>query len=117
MCRHFPDRNPSNNRISNLQWGTRAENEADKEIHGTRLRGEQNGYCHYTQSQVMEVLLLHAAGHSQASIIRKTGIPQGQVHRFVHRQLWKHLTVPLLPGPSSQSPQASESGSTPPAAR
>lgn len=35
-CRHFPDRDPGNNRLDNLQWGTHQENEEDKETHGTR---------------------------------------------------------------------------------
>src|SRR5689334_9152154 len=30
---HFPDRNPANNAISNLAWGTRKQNELDKAIH------------------------------------------------------------------------------------
>ena len=39
VCRHFPDRNPLNNRLDNLQWGTNQENSDDKIIHGTTLRG------------------------------------------------------------------------------
>lgn len=35
-CRHFPDRDPANNRLDNLRWGTHRENEGDKEVHGTR---------------------------------------------------------------------------------
>jgi len=34
-CRHFPDRDPSNNQLVNLQWGTPAENYADSVVHGT----------------------------------------------------------------------------------
>ena len=33
--RHFPDRNPNNNRLENLSWGTHTENMQDKIIHGT----------------------------------------------------------------------------------
>ena len=39
-CRHFPDRNPGNNRLENLRWGTRQENMDDKRIHGT-IRGHK----------------------------------------------------------------------------
>jgi hypothetical protein len=35
-CRHL-DGNPANNRIENLCWGTRAENNADRVRHGTGL--------------------------------------------------------------------------------
>lgn len=34
------DGDKSNNRMSNVRWATRQENEADKEVHGTRCRGE-----------------------------------------------------------------------------
>jgi hypothetical protein len=41
QCRHFPDRDPTNNRLGNLQWGTPGENQADRKIHGTNLRGKR----------------------------------------------------------------------------
>lgn len=34
-ARHYPDRNTSNNRISNLQWGTKPEQYQDRIKHGT----------------------------------------------------------------------------------
>lgn len=34
---HFPDRDPSNNRLSNLRWGTRSENRFDAVKHGTHF--------------------------------------------------------------------------------
>jgi hypothetical protein len=40
-CRHI-DGNATNNRASNLAWGTRAENEADKKLHGTGNEGAKH---------------------------------------------------------------------------
>ena len=40
VCRHFPDKDPANNRLDNIKWGTREENEADKLFHGTDNRAE-----------------------------------------------------------------------------
>jgi hypothetical protein len=34
-CRHFPDRNRSNNRLDNLKWGTNSENKKDAVRDGT----------------------------------------------------------------------------------
>ena len=34
---------PTNPRLENLAWGTKVENEADKELHGTVPRGDRNG--------------------------------------------------------------------------
>lgn len=41
QCRHFPDRNPANNHLSNLQWGTPKQNAADRVIHGTNGNGRK----------------------------------------------------------------------------
>ena len=35
VCRHFPDRNPRNNRLDNLSYGTPTQNSQDKVVHGT----------------------------------------------------------------------------------
>lgn len=35
VCRHFPDRDPRNNRLDNLSYGTLKQNAQDKVIHGT----------------------------------------------------------------------------------
>ena len=51
-CRHFPDRDPTNNAATNLSWGTRAENVADMAVHGTTARGERMGSAKLTDQQV-----------------------------------------------------------------
>ena len=35
QCCHFPDRDPANNRLENLRWGTGVENMQDAREHGT----------------------------------------------------------------------------------
>lgn len=42
QARHFPDRNPANNNLSNLSWGTHSQNMQDKTIHGTQMIGFKN---------------------------------------------------------------------------
>ncbi|HDY88505.1 MAG TPA: hypothetical protein ENH82_10410, partial [bacterium] len=37
-CRHL-DGNPQNNRLDNLMWGTRSENQQDRIVHGTSNNG------------------------------------------------------------------------------
>lgn len=54
-CRHL-DGNPANNRLDNLRWGTRIENAADKERHGTLLMGEQKTGHRLTTEQAMAIL-------------------------------------------------------------
>jgi len=33
--RHFPDKNKSNNKLTNIQWGTHRQNQLDRTFHGT----------------------------------------------------------------------------------
>lgn len=54
-CCHFPDRNPSNNRLSNLRWGTRQDNAADQVRHGTRIQGERHPKSVLTDRQVASI--------------------------------------------------------------
>lgn len=42
VCRHL-DGNKMNNSLSNIRWGTRSENERDKERHGVSNHGDRNG--------------------------------------------------------------------------
>lgn len=44
VARHFPDRSTRNNRADNLRWGTPAENQADRIVHGTSNLGRPNLY-------------------------------------------------------------------------
>jgi NUMOD4 motif/HNH endonuclease len=41
--RHYPDRDPTNNRLSNLSWATRRTNVLDRIEHGTDNAGERHG--------------------------------------------------------------------------
>ena len=49
---HFPDKNPSNNHLTNLRWDTVVNNHADKKIHGTQCMGETHGVSKLTDEAV-----------------------------------------------------------------
>jgi hypothetical protein len=51
QCRHFPDRDKTNNRIENLQWGTPEQNQADRIIHGTDNRAIYNSRGWWSKKQ------------------------------------------------------------------
>lgn len=76
------------NRLLNLVYGTGAENQADRERHGTGQRGERNASHKLTTE---DVLAIRSARASQATIARQFGISQGQVWRILQRQQWSHV--------------------------
>jgi DNA-binding transcriptional regulator YiaG len=53
-CRHL-DGDKKNNKINNLKWGSRKENENDKIRHGTHNMGTNNPRSVLTESQVKEI--------------------------------------------------------------
>lgn len=88
-CRHL-DGNPSNNRLSNLCWGTRLENQGDRERHGTKLLGERAPSAKLTEEDVREIRCLY-----RTTTIRALGKRFGVSHTVIRRAAlgltWGHL--------------------------
>ncbi len=92
-CRHL-DGNPTNNRLNNLKWGTRSENQKDAVKHGTKFqpdnRGCKNGNAKLTDTQVRQIkrLLLYKT-HEQISqqfkVARKT------IYDIDKNKTWRHI--------------------------
>jgi hypothetical protein len=83
---------PANNRVDNLRWTTRAENERDKSRHGTDPVGERHGQAKLTECDVRAIRAEYAAGgRIQADIGTRYGVSGSQVSRIVRRVLWPHL--------------------------
>ena len=55
-CRHLDD-NGLNNQLSNLAWGTKKENAADRKRNGheVRLSGERNGWARFSCENILEL--------------------------------------------------------------
>lgn len=91
-CCHFPDRDITNNNLSNLRWGTKQENAADKLIHGTRPMGEKLWSAKLTEDKVLKIRALHAEKtHRVSELSRMFGISQSTVSNVIARRLWKHI--------------------------
>lgn len=60
-ARHL-DGNRFNNTVSNLAWGTRKENHADKRRHGTTAKGERNPQAKLTPEAVEQMRSMYASG-------------------------------------------------------
>lgn len=87
--RHL-DGNPTNNSLSNLAWGTRAENAADMARHGT-MKGSKNPRAILDEQKVVEILNLEPDNTAQ-SIANLLGVSRASVSAVLSGQNWSHFT-------------------------
>ena len=88
QVRHL-DGNRNNNAASNLAWGTKAENEADKFQHGTTPKGEANPQAKLTRAAVDKMKVVRAStGRSFAKIAAQFGVSTMTAHRAITGVSW-----------------------------
>jgi hypothetical protein len=86
------DGNRANNSASNLQWKTQLDNDADRDTHGTRPRGETNGKTRLTEGDVRFIRQIHAAGVKTVPEIASIyHLSQSGLIRIINRQRWGHV--------------------------
>lgn len=93
--KHQAAHNCGNSRCVNprhLRWATPAENNADKVLHGTILRGENSSVAKLTESQVIAIRSLLSEGNmTQKEIASTFGIDQTTVSDIKRRKNWSWL--------------------------
>lgn len=77
-CRHFPDRNPTNNRLDNLSWATHIRNVEDRKIHGTNRRAKK------LSNKNIPIIKRLAEKESQRSIAKIFGVSQSTIWRYLN---------------------------------
>lgn len=87
--RHLDD-DKSNIALSNLAWGTRAENAADMARNGT-VKGSKNPNSVLNETKVVEILNL-ANDNSAQSISELLDVPVPAVKAVLSGQNWSHFT-------------------------
>jgi hypothetical protein len=75
-----------------LLWKTKAENEADKLVHGTHNRGERHPMSKLTEAQAREILSLKGA-ELQRVIADRYGISNQAVSNIQIGKTWSWLTA------------------------
>lgn len=76
---------PGDNRISNLAWGTRAENGNDKRLAGS-CRGTRNGNTRLTEDDVRAIRVMPAKEAAS-----RYGITLGNVYHIKKGRIWSHV--------------------------
>jgi hypothetical protein len=87
---HFPDPDPSNNRLDNLRWDSRTANHADSISQGRHSHGERHGHSRITDPDSVAIRELYSNGVTQKDISNVFGISQVMVSRIVRGKAWRH---------------------------
>ena len=82
---------PGDNRLANLQWGTRSENQQDRVAHGISNRGERCGSSKLTELEVRRIRTLFEAGLSDQEIAESASVSRGTIHSIRTRKSWAWL--------------------------
>jgi hypothetical protein len=80
-----------NNNVDNLEWGTPAENLADRIRHGTMTWGSRNGACRLSESEVIEMRRLRTSGMTYEEIGKRFRVAYQTAHRACVGDSWSHL--------------------------
>lgn len=90
-CCHV-DGNPGNNHLSNLYYGTRAENIADAKRHGTFPIGSQRPGAILTANEALQIYNLCKEGLSDKYIANKFNVTKSCIVQIRLGNNWKEVT-------------------------
>lgn len=88
---HFPDRDRTNNRLSNLRWDTRAKNHADKILHGTNMEGEKHPRARLTDREAMLIFKRVSQGEKTTALAKEYRVDRATVRAIASKKRWKCL--------------------------
>ncbi|CAM4134449.1 NUMOD4 motif-containing HNH endonuclease [Kerstersia similis] len=83
----------TDNRAENLVVGTYAENESDKNRHGTALKGERHPMSRLTEDDVLAIRSRYVKGcprNGTTGLARDFGVTAKTIWNIVSRRYWSH---------------------------
>lgn len=82
---HYPDPDPANNRLDNLCWGAKWQNEQHKTEQGMKQK-------RLTASQIKEIRSTFAqSGESQTEFAKRYEVDAASICRVLSRKSWMHI--------------------------
>lgn len=81
----------SDNRLCNLRWETRQENNLRKSIHGTQACGEKNSQAKFVAADIVRIRRL-AALVSSPQLAKEYGVCPTTIRAIWTRKTWKHIS-------------------------
>lgn len=76
------------NRLVNLAWKTRRENELDKIAHGTSQHGAGHHNCRLTTG---DVLAIRASDETARALAERHSVTSYHIHAIRNRRRWAHV--------------------------
>lgn len=77
-----------NNELSNLEYGTPADNSADMIKHNTQAKGEN---CARSKLTEKDVLAIRASNETHDTLAARFSVSQGNISQIKSRITWKHI--------------------------
>lgn len=91
VCRHL-NGNPTDNRATNLCWGSYKENTADAIAHGTFRRGKTHGMSKLNEDAVREIRSIKDWSFGTLTkIANKYGVKKSTVLFVKKGETWRHV--------------------------
>ena len=82
---------PTDNRLSNLEWGTVQDNHNDKKRHGTQAKGEVAGNSSLTEDQVRAIRRDAASGARLVELASRHNVTDQTIRNILRGRTWKHV--------------------------
>lgn len=99
-CRHA-NGNPADNRLENLRWGTRSENQRDAVKHGTAAgfgnRGERCSAAKLSEEQVRQIIREgYREPQARREMAERCGVTETTIRDILSRRTWRHLGLGVV---------------------
>ncbi len=89
-CRHL-NGDPADNRMENLAWGTKQENQADRVRHNTDNRGSRHPLTKLTEADIPVIRRLLSQGKPDRAVGRQFGVSRHAIMRIRKGLCWTHV--------------------------